>query len=29
MKRLTGGASESEKAALFADTAIHTYGLTI
>lgn len=29
MKRLTSNASESEKAALFADTAIHTYGLTL
>lgn len=29
MKRLTVGASEREKTALFADTAIHTYGLTL
>jgi hypothetical protein len=29
MKRLTASASESEKAALFADTATHTYGLCL
>jgi predicted TIM-barrel fold metal-dependent hydrolase len=29
MKRLTAGASESEKAALFSNTAIRTYGLSI
>jgi predicted TIM-barrel fold metal-dependent hydrolase len=29
LKRLTAGATENEKAALFADTAIHTYGLTL
>ncbi|HEY5551904.1 MAG TPA: amidohydrolase family protein [Opitutaceae bacterium] len=29
LKRLTRGASENEKAALFADTAIRTYGLAL